>query len=471
MAGYIEDRWFKKGPDGKRTVPTALHGSGKRYKVAGIPGVRSRSFPDKQLATAKAWLAKAQADSAAGEFIDPRAGTMLLREYVEDVWWPAQKADPATMETIHGRVWNHILPHLGSLPLRQVKVATLRTWLKELETSIAPGTAGTVWGYLSNIFEYAVEDERIPRNPCKGKSIKPPKPPEKKARSWTRERVLAVQAGLPERLRILVDIGVAAGLRQGEAFGLAEEDVDLTAGVLHVQRQVKRVAGKLVFAPPKNNKTRTVPLSAHLARRIQEHMRVHPPQAVTLPWGDPRPASTRLEAKQRAPRTFRLLVTSVTGDAIRAWSFNQHFWKKSLAEAGVIPNPGGYDPKTKNILYGDTREHGFHCLRHTFASVQLDARESVVSVSKWLGHADAAITLRVYAHFMPEADGRGRQAMDAWLAPSDSAPKKISLDSPWGSSSPPMERVAKAVKFSQRTDHDGPFVRLNGASGAGRERL
>ncbi|MFC9619513.1 hypothetical protein ACFTXM_05820 [Streptomyces sp. NPDC056930] len=70
-------------------------------------------------------------------------------------------------------------------------------------------------------------------------------------------------------------------------------------------------------------------------------------------------------------------------------------------------------------------------MRHTYASVQLDARESVVSVSKWLGHADPAITLRVYAHFMPEADGRGRAAMDAWFEDATEADsQKISPDSP-----------------------------------------
>ncbi|WP_157851314.1 MULTISPECIES: hypothetical protein [Streptomyces] len=47
--------------------------------------------------------------------------------------------------------------------------------------------------------------------------------------------------------------------------------------------------------------------------------------------------------------------------------------------------------------------------------MQLDARESVVSVSKWLGHSDPSITLKIYAHMMPEADGRGRAAMDAWF--------------------------------------------------------
>lgn len=44
------------------------------------------------------------------------------------------------------------------------------------------------------------------------------------------------------------------------------------------------------------------------------------------------------------------------------------------------------------VEYEAAREDGFHVLRHTFAHVQLRAREPVVAVSKWLGHADAAIT-------------------------------------------------------------------------------
>lgn len=436
MPGYIEDRWYTKRADPKtgQKRKTARHGQGKRYRVAGVPGVKDRSFEKLTgLTGANAWLAKAQHESAKGEFIDPRDGNILLREYVESDWWPSLKADPATLETIKGRVWTHILPHLGEMKLRDIKVGTLRIWLKDLERSIAPGTANAVWGYLSNILAYAIDDERITKNPCKAKTIKPPMVPPQKARAWSHERVMAVKAELHSRYRILVDIGVGAGHRQGEAFAIdADLDIDEVAGVLHVRRQVKRVSGKLVFAPPKGGKERTVPLPDHLAAAIRAYRQACPPQKVTLPWRDPRPPGTKKEAEERAPRTHNLLVTNLEGGAIRAWSWNQHYWKKALAAAGVIAAPpervrGSH----ANLAYGDTREFGFHAMRHTYASVMLDARESVVSVSKWLGHADAAITLRVYAHFMPEADGRGRKAMDAWFegGPAVSS-EKISPDSP-----------------------------------------
>lgn len=436
MPGYIEDRWFKKGidPDTKKSVqvPTARHGTGKRYKVTGIPGVRARSFPDKQLAAAKKWLAKAQADSDSGEFVDPRDGNMLLREYIDKHWWPSRTGDPATLETVDRRVRNQILPYLGSLSLRHIKVDTLRKWLKDLEGVISPGTAVVVWSYLNNILDCAVDDERIRKNPCRAQTIKAPTKPPNKARAWTRERVSAVQAALPHQYRILVDIGAGAGLRHGEALGLAVDDIDLEGGVIHVRRQVRTVGGKLVFSLPKGNKTRAVPMPDHLAARITEHLAAYPAKAVTLPWKDPRPAETKVEEKERAPQTHRLLVTNSNSAAVRANMWNENYWKRALAAAGVIPEPVKVKRKTgrgNRLVYAAAHEHGFHCLRHTFASVQLDARENPVAVSKWLGHADAAITLRVYGHFLPDADGRGRQAMDAWFASGSDFPA-ISPDAP-----------------------------------------
>ncbi len=54
-------------------------------------------------------------------------------------------------------------------------------------------------------------------------------------------------------------------------------------------------------------------------------------------------------------------------------------------------------------------------LRHTYASVVLEAGESVVTLARWLGHSSSVITLSHYAHFMPEAGGRGRRAIDGLL--------------------------------------------------------
>jgi integrase len=46
----------------------------------------------------------------------------------------------------------------------------------------------------------------------------------------------------------------------------------------------------------------------------------------------------------------------------------------------------------------------FHDLRHTHASALVASGSSIKAVSRRLGHADVSITLRVYAHLMPDDD-------------------------------------------------------------------
>ncbi|MEV8018762.1 tyrosine-type recombinase/integrase [Streptomyces sp. NPDC086554] len=58
------------------------------------------------------------------------------------------------------------------------------------------------------------------------------------------------------------------------------------------------------------------------------------------------------------------------------------------------------------------REHGMHTLRHFYASALLDAGENIKAVSEYMGNADPGLTLRVYAHLMPDSRERARRAID-----------------------------------------------------------
>ncbi|MDT0476791.1 tyrosine-type recombinase/integrase [Streptomyces sp. DSM 41014] len=148
--------------------------------------------------------------------------------------------------------------------------------------------------------------------------------------------MLAVREALPGRYRLLLVIGAGLGLRQGEALGLALEDIDFAKEVVHVRRQVKMVRAKLCFALPKGRKVRDVPLPSSVARAIRQHMEHFAPVPVTLPWDDPTPAATPVEAKHRRPRTHHLLVTGRERKAINRNYFNSYVWKPALAMAGVI---------------------------------------------------------------------------------------------------------------------------------------
>lgn len=68
-------------------------------------------------------------------------------------------------------------------------------------------------------------------------------------------------------------VGLALGLRQGEALGLWWDDLDLDAGLLRVRRALqRRRGGGLVFTEPKTQRSkRTIPLPAQLVTALRQH--------------------------------------------------------------------------------------------------------------------------------------------------------------------------------------------------------
>jgi integrase len=211
------------------------------------------------------------------------------------------------------------------------------------------------------------------------------------------DQVLAVRAALPDRYRAMVNVGAGCGLRQGEVFGLAEDAIDTDGRTLQVVRQIKHVEGHPVFALPKGGKKREVPLPASVAEALRAHMDAFKPAEITLPWDVP-----------EGPKvSARLIFTAEQGGLVWRSNFNRKEWKPALAAAGLIAeadDDGNYE---------SAREHGMHALRHFYASALLDAGENIKAVSEYMGHADPAVTLRVYAHLMPDSRERARRAIDS----------------------------------------------------------
>ncbi|MFG3701191.1 tyrosine-type recombinase/integrase [Micromonospora sp. NPDC047620] len=137
--------------------------------------------------------------------------------------------------------------------------------------------------------------------------------------------------------------------------------------------------------PPKGGKTREVPLPASVARRLA------PRQAIRA-----RRGHLALGNSDRCPITVTLYLTTVDGLPLSRSKFNPGVWKPAI-RATDIP---------------DHRRNGMHVLRHTYASVLLDAGESIKALSTYLGHADLGFILRTYTHLLPTSEDRTRRAID-----------------------------------------------------------
>ncbi|MER5627148.1 tyrosine-type recombinase/integrase [Streptosporangium sp. NPDC002544] len=84
--------------------------------------------------------------------------------------------------------------------------------------------------------------------------------------------------------------------------------------------------------------------------------------------------------------------------------------QQSLEGAGVIPVR-----ETGTRRWTESREEGFHALRHHFASVLLADGVDIRGLAEFLGHEDPGFTLRTYAHFMPSGEERMRKAVERAL--------------------------------------------------------
>ncbi|MGA5138383.1 tyrosine-type recombinase/integrase [Streptomyces azureus] len=336
---------------------------------------------------------------------------------------PGRGGVPKTQDNQERRARLHIIPHLGQLALRNIAAADLRAYIAKLESTVSSvDYQRGILSELSSILEAAVDDKRLARNPMRAKSVRWPKAPQERREAWPLERALRVRDVINPRNRITVVLGLGCGLRQGEVFGLSPEDIDYARGVLHVRRQVQAIKGRLYFTLPKGKKTRVVDMPSSVAEELKRHVEAFPPVKVELPWGKPEAEGQR--------RKFSLLLTTRFGNAIAVNTWNTYTWKPALAKAGVIP------PRVKGAKdwqWEAAPKDGFHVLRHTYASIMLEAGESVVTVARWLGHSSPAITLGYYAHFMPEAGSKGRTAIDRLLErQGDLHASRNSPDSPQG---------------------------------------
>jgi integrase len=95
-----------------------------------------------------------------------------------------------------------------------------------------------------------------------------------------------------------------------------------------------------------------------------------------------------------------LLLTTRERGALNRNYFNTRVWRLGQARVGIE----------------QSRDNGMHALRHWYASVLLDAGESIRAVSEYLGHSDPGFTLRTYTHLMPTSADRTRVAVDAAFA-------------------------------------------------------
>jgi len=361
-------------PSGRVAIQVQV--AGRRYHVTGATKTEARRKRDDLLAQHRAGLLG-----------DP-AGRRTTVGALLDGWLAGKRATvvPSTWARYRVAV-GHVLPLLGKTRLPELAAPAVRRAYAALTAKgYSPVTVRHAHGVLAQALAQAVADGLLVRNPCATLRGALPKQERNEVEALTGAEVAALLA-VPGRGRALWTLAAYSGLREGELLGLLWRDVDLERGRVTVQRVWAqgpagpdgRGAGHRLRAYPKNHSSvRTVDLPAACLQALQEHRRAQLVEKLGAPlWMD------------QEGRVF-------------------------LTRYGTPLHPGN----TVRDLQHDATRAGIarrvypHLLRHTYASHLLRAGRPVTEVSRLLGHASPATTLRVYAHWVREDGAQAAAALE-----------------------------------------------------------
>ena len=250
----------------------------------------------------------------------------------------------------------------------------------------------TIRGYrriLRTLFNEAVRYDWIAKNPvsstkvCAGNdNVALREVPEKEVFSFAeaKEFLNILDTQIPRELiykKIPLKMILLTGIRRGEMSGLRWSDIDFEKGLIHIRRN--RLATKEFGIYEKGPKTRTskrdIPLPKELIADLYEYKK-------WFEMADPK-FNERLDDYYLASNIYREpLYPGVVG-----------YWLRDLEKE-----------------YG-LKQVSCHGLRHTYCSLLLSSNVPIQTVSKYMGHSDSTVTLKVYSHFIPDTQEQVLEAL------------------------------------------------------------
>jgi integrase len=298
----------------------------------------------------------------------------------------------------------HISPVLGRLPIDAVSAAAIAAWINgQTAAGAAAKSIKNRHGFLSAMFQSAVDDELITKNPCARSKL--PESEELEMVFLSADEFTTLLAYIPVKYQPFVLLLAATGLRWGEATALRAGDFDLDARTVRVSRAWKTsVERGNYIGPPKTRRSkRTVSIPEDLCATIRPLIE----------------------------EGHEYVFTNSQGNPIRQQKFWEWVWAPARRLANGQPafdkSRGAselpWKPRTNGVW--DTRKPAakplgksprIHDLRHSHASWLLAAGYGIDVVQRRLGHESITTTVDRYGHISLERQAQAGEGIGVILA-------------------------------------------------------
>lgn len=373
------------------SIDLGVGADGKRRRKK-ITGPTRKAVADK--------LRELQRQQDAGVDVHKKSMTVadLANEWLTHLEQTEGTKEEGTILRLRPRVEKHIIPtdRIGGRQLDQLTVAQVEAWLRREAESGGKGgkpqARATCRDYkqmLGEMLEWAVARRYVNWNPAriaklpKDRSATNPNAPavykrSKDKASFTREQYAALMAVLTDTSKGAFETptpsayfiaALSTGTRPGETDALSWLQVDFTTKSITVDRAIKRADGgrPLGIGPTKTGNRRDVEMTELLATALRRHRKQQAERRLVVG-----PLWTA------DPRWADLVFTSAVGTPIDPSHARRDF-KKVCAKAGV-PTLSLYE------------------MRHTVASLMVDADVPLREVADLLGHKDLEMVVKRYRH-------------------------------------------------------------------------
>lgn len=175
---------------------------------------------------------------------------------------------PSTVINYTAQLGKWIDPHWNNLDLHKItKQKVYDTIFTDVDSKVSPWTRKTILKMVRRIFEMAVEDGIIDRNPCAGIRVNVPEVDQKVLTKTEVEIFLQEAKQTTHRFYPVWAMALMTGMRSGELFALKWTDIDFEGRTISVSRQWTNKNG---FGPTKTQRSRVVPISNALLKFLKE---------------------------------------------------------------------------------------------------------------------------------------------------------------------------------------------------------
>jgi integrase len=333
---------------------------------------------------AKAARDEARVRARRGGYVNRSPSTVraYLTEWLET---HASTVKPKTLAGYRHDIEHYIVPRIGRLRLQALRPAVISKLYRDLAEHggrhgqpLAASTVSHIHRTLRKALADAVDVEQLLAvNPAE-RSKRPRNRGAEPGRVWTTEQ-LDHFLGIAQSHRLSAFYRLAAytGARRGELLYLRWQAIDLDTAEITFGGSTAVVGGQRVEGTTKGGRSRMVSLDGETVAILREHHRLQ--------------AEERLSARSAWTDSGGLVFTNRWGEPLYPDTVSALMSKLINKYNEAATSPAQALPHAR-----------LHDLRHLHATTLLVAGVPVHVVAARLGHADPAVTLRIYSHVLRE---------------------------------------------------------------------